>query len=113
MSNDRAVERAARLVSLSPDPLRMVHSTSGGAEGFSAYHDGFFGPSLPDVHVLTAPHPYRRELFAGSELTDRTARRPLPRGTAEIADALRTREGILLRYNAYSLVDQPSADRAA
>lgn len=111
LSNDRAVELAARLAGLSPEPLRRVYFTSGGAEGneialrmarlyhhrrgepqrtwilsrrmayhgigygsggvsgFPVYHDGF-GPSLPDVHFLTPPHPYRRELFSGAEVTD-------------------------------------------
>ncbi|MEU8785341.1 aspartate aminotransferase family protein [Streptomyces sp. NPDC048637] len=111
LSNDRAVELAARLAGLSPEPLRRVYFTSGGAEGneialrmarlyhhrrgepqrtwilsrrmayhgigygsggvsgFPVYHDGF-GPSLPDVHFLTPPHPYRQELFNGAEVTD-------------------------------------------
>nr|AAD30473.2 putative pyridoxal phosphate-dependent aminotransferase [Streptomyces clavuligerus] len=111
ISNDRAVELAARLVGLSPEPLTRVYFTSGGAEGneialrmarlyhhrrgesartwilsrrsayhgvgygsggvtgFPAYHQGF-GPSLPDVDFLTPPQPYRRELFAGSDVTD-------------------------------------------
>ncbi|QKV97098.1 aspartate aminotransferase family protein [Streptomyces sp. NA02950] len=111
VSNDRAVELAARLVRLSPEPLCRVYFTSGGAEGneialrmarlyhhrrgepqrtwilsrqtayhgigygsggvsgFPVYHEGF-GPSLPDVHFLTPPHPYRRELFAGADVTD-------------------------------------------
>lgn len=110
-SNDRAVELASRLVELSPQSLRRVYFTSGGAEGneialrmarlyhhrrgehgrtwvlsrtmayhgigygsggvsgFPAYHEGF-GPSLPDVHFLTPPHPWRRDLFSGSHVTD-------------------------------------------
>ncbi|MFI1168029.1 aspartate aminotransferase family protein [Streptomyces sp. NPDC020801] len=111
VSNDRAVELAARLTELSPRELSRVYFTSGGAEGneialrmarlyhhrrgetqrtwvlsrrmayhgigygsggvsgFPVYHDGF-GPSLPDVHFLTPPHPYRRELFDGADVTD-------------------------------------------
>ncbi|MFH9424551.1 aspartate aminotransferase family protein [Streptomyces sp. NPDC017529] len=111
ISNDRAVELAARLAGLAPDPLSRVYFTSGGAEGneialrmarlyhyrrgepqrtwilsrrmayhgigygsggvsgMPVYHEGF-GPSLPDVHFLTPPHPYRRELFSGADVTD-------------------------------------------
>jgi PLP-dependent transaminase len=42
---------------------------SGGVSGFPVYHEGF-GPSLPDVDFLTPPHPYRRELFGGADVTD-------------------------------------------
>ncbi|MET8451534.1 aspartate aminotransferase family protein [Streptomyces sp. NPDC005209] len=111
LSNDRAVELAARLSVLAPEPLRRVYFTSGGAEGneialrmarlyhhrrgergrtailsrrmayhgigygsggvsgFPVYHDGF-GPSLPDVHFLTPPHPYRQEMFSGADVSD-------------------------------------------
>ena len=42
---------------------------SGGVSGFPVYHTGF-GPSMPDVHFLTPPHPYRRELFSGADVTE-------------------------------------------
>ncbi|MEW2544883.1 aspartate aminotransferase family protein [Streptomyces sp. NPDC047002] len=42
---------------------------SGGVSGSPVYHEGF-GPSLPDVHFLTPPHPYRRDLFDGADVTD-------------------------------------------
>ncbi|WP_329459886.1 aminotransferase family protein [Streptomyces sp. NBC_01497] len=42
---------------------------SGGVSGSPVYHQGF-GPSLPDVHFLTPPHPYRRDLFDGADVSD-------------------------------------------
>jgi PLP-dependent transaminase len=42
---------------------------SGSLTGFDDYHAGF-GPMLPDVHHLTPPWSYRRELFAGEDPTD-------------------------------------------
>lgn len=42
---------------------------SGSATGFPIYHDGF-GPMLPHVHHLTAPWPYRSELFGGEDPTE-------------------------------------------
>ncbi|MFY1679819.1 aspartate aminotransferase family protein [Streptomyces sp. WMMC905] len=42
---------------------------SGGVSGFPVYHEGF-GPSLPDVHFLTPPHPYRRDLYSGADVTE-------------------------------------------
>ncbi|HEY6797470.1 MAG TPA: aspartate aminotransferase family protein [Kineosporiaceae bacterium] len=111
ISNDKAIELAARLVALSPEPLRKVYFTSGGAEGnevalrmarlfhhrrghsertwilsrkfgyhgigygsggvsgFPVFHEGF-GPSMPDVHFLTPPYPYRQELYSGTDVTE-------------------------------------------
>ena len=42
---------------------------SGAATGFDIYHDGF-GPMAPDFEHLTAPWPYRQELFDGRDPTD-------------------------------------------
>ncbi|MEI8056375.1 MAG: aspartate aminotransferase family protein [Actinomycetes bacterium] len=41
----------------------------GSASGFDVYHDGF-GPMMPHVAHLTAPWPYRHELFNGEDPTD-------------------------------------------
>jgi putrescine aminotransferase len=111
ITNDKAVELAARLVQLSPAGLDRVFYTSGGAEGneialrmarffhhrrgehdrnwilsrHSAYHGiGYgsgsvsgspvyqtgFGPVVPNVALLTPPHPYQQELYAGVDPTD-------------------------------------------
>jgi PLP-dependent transaminase len=42
---------------------------SGTATGFDVFHEGF-GPLLPHVRHLTAPWPYRSELFRGEDPTD-------------------------------------------
>jgi adenosylmethionine-8-amino-7-oxononanoate aminotransferase len=42
---------------------------SGSLTGFDDYHAGF-APMLPDVHHLTPPWSYRRELFGGDDATD-------------------------------------------
>ena len=42
---------------------------SGSLTGFDDYHAGF-GPMLPDVHHLTPPWSYRRELYGGEDPTD-------------------------------------------
>lgn len=41
----------------------------GTATGFPVYHDGF-GPMLPHVSHLTAPWPYRTDLFGDEDCTD-------------------------------------------
>ena len=47
-------------------------------------------------------------LMLAVELTsDKEARRPLPQGTTEVADALREQAGIILRTNPYALVINP------
>jgi PLP-dependent transaminase len=42
---------------------------SGSLTGFDDFHLGF-GPNLPDVHHLTPPWPFRRDLFDGEDPTD-------------------------------------------
>ena len=46
---------------------------SGSLTGFDDYHAGF-GPMLPDVHHLTPPWSYRRELFGGEDPTEHCVR---------------------------------------
>jgi adenosylmethionine-8-amino-7-oxononanoate aminotransferase len=90
-SNERAIELAQRLVEISPPSVRNVYYTSGGSDrtwilarerayhglgygsgsatGFELYKDGF-GPMLPNFRHLTAPWPYRTELYGGHDPTD-------------------------------------------
>lgn len=42
---------------------------SGSLSGMPVYHEGF-GPVVPDIHFLTAPHPYQREWYGGEDPTD-------------------------------------------
>jgi PLP-dependent transaminase len=42
---------------------------SGSLTGFDDFHVGF-APNLPDVHHLTPPWPFRRDLFKGEDTTD-------------------------------------------
>ncbi|GLZ35241.1 aspartate aminotransferase family protein [Lentzea sp. NBRC 105346] len=42
---------------------------SGSVSGSPVYQAGF-GPVVPDVALLTPPHPYQRELFGGDDPTD-------------------------------------------
>ncbi|MFI5689738.1 aspartate aminotransferase family protein [Streptomyces sp. NPDC051636] len=42
---------------------------SGSVSGLDVYHQGF-GPTLPDVHHLTAPDPYQHDVYGGEDVTE-------------------------------------------
>lgn len=42
---------------------------SGSVSGLPVYHQGF-GPTLPDVHHLTAPDPYQTDAYGGEDVTE-------------------------------------------
>ncbi|MFJ5829532.1 aspartate aminotransferase family protein [Streptomyces sp. NPDC093089] len=42
---------------------------SGSVSGLDVYHQGF-GPTLPDVHHLTAPDPYQTAVYGGEDVTE-------------------------------------------
>jgi len=42
---------------------------SGAVSGSPVYHEGF-GPRMADVHYLTPPYPYHRDLFSGQDVTE-------------------------------------------
>jgi adenosylmethionine-8-amino-7-oxononanoate aminotransferase len=42
---------------------------SGSVSGLDVYHQGF-GPTLPDIHHLTAPDPYQDRAYGGEDVTE-------------------------------------------